>query len=96
MPPKEPAPEVGIAEQPGPKVCAPASDAIESELLVSLLLLSLGIDDMLVLSDAEALVSSLFPQAARPMVAVRARAASPPVRRRVLLFMILRTFRWWG
>src|SRR6476619_5746716 len=81
IPLNEPLPEAGTAEQPGPKVCAPASVAEPLEDLVS------DID----LPEAWVEESSL-PHAARPNDMVSASAATPVARWRVVRFMRV-TFR---
>src|SRR6478735_1117453 len=86
MPLSEPPPEVGMAEQPGPKVWAPASIE-ESELFAMP-------GDFEPVSVAALLESSL-PQAARPNGTVRARAAIPAARRALVRFMRV-TFRLCG
>jgi len=80
MPSNEPEPEVGIEEQPGPKVAAPAWDVPPEDMEEDI-----GAD------GAEPLVpeSSFPPQAVSASPRVTAAAAAPPVRRRVLEFIVL-------
>ncbi|GAA2149777.1 hypothetical protein GCM10009844_29820 [Nocardioides koreensis] len=82
MPSKEPPPEVGMAEQPGPKVWAPASEAMPEDMSSE----GLSFMELEPLSVAALLESSL-PQAARPNGMVSARAAIPVARWAVVRFM---------
>jgi hypothetical protein len=82
MPLKEPLPSVGMAEQPGPKVSAPASDMASSDMA------SEGAGALLlVVSLASLSASASSPHAARPIESAITAIPAAPVRRRVETFM---------